>query len=247
MASAAAAAAAVSAVTGPAVWMTSSSPHTSCGEASSKQRVLGLRRLGSCAYRLRQQEGLPLPSLWATEAAAWRRRTLCCTAGGGGDNRRKGRPAHMRDPDDSPLRDGNRDMLMGLLTERAAKTLLYYTSETNQQLYSWMLNYIKDNPIPRTGSWEDISGQAFLDKMLFMLPEHLPHPFGIDEGMVVDPRSIAQRIMEIRVHLAKEFTQDLKMVKEENSEMLRRTIKEMFSLAPAARESAAPADEKPPQ
>ena len=46
-------------------------------------------------------------------------------------------------PDDSPLRDGNRDRLLGLLTERAAKTLLFYCSETNQHLYHWLMDYIK--------------------------------------------------------------------------------------------------------
>lgn len=35
-----------------------------------------------------------------------------------GDKRRKGRPAHMRSPYDTPLRDGNRDRVLGLLTER---------------------------------------------------------------------------------------------------------------------------------
>lgn len=35
-------------------------------------------------------------------------------------NRRKGRPAWQRSPDDTPLRDGNRDRLMGLLTDRYA-------------------------------------------------------------------------------------------------------------------------------
>lgn len=35
-----------------------------------------------------------------------------------GEKRRKGRPAHMRSPYDTPLRDGNRDRLLGLLTER---------------------------------------------------------------------------------------------------------------------------------
>ncbi len=39
-------------------------------------------------------------------------------------NRRRGRPAWRRSPDDSPLRDGNRDRLIGFLTERAAKTLV---------------------------------------------------------------------------------------------------------------------------
>jgi hypothetical protein len=42
-----------------------------------------------------------------------------------------------------------RDRLIGLLTERAARTLLYYLSETNQHLYHWFTIYIRDNPIPR--------------------------------------------------------------------------------------------------
>jgi hypothetical protein len=41
-------------------------------------------------------------------------------------NRRKGRPAWRRSPDDSPLRDGNRDRLIGFLTERAARTLVSF-------------------------------------------------------------------------------------------------------------------------
>lgn len=39
---------------------------------------------------------------------------------------------NIRDPYDTPLRDGNRDRLYGLLTERACATLLWYTFETNQ-------------------------------------------------------------------------------------------------------------------
>lgn len=38
----------------------------------------------------------------------------------------------LRDPDNSPLRDGNRDVLFGMLTKRAIRTLVYYLSETNQ-------------------------------------------------------------------------------------------------------------------
>lgn len=36
-------------------------------------------------------------------------------------NRRRGRPAWTRNPDDTPLRDGNRDRLIGLLTERCER------------------------------------------------------------------------------------------------------------------------------
>lgn len=52
--------------------------------------------------------------------------------------RRRGRPAHQRSPDDSPLRDGNRDRVIGLLTLRAAKTLEYYFVETNLTYHHWL-------------------------------------------------------------------------------------------------------------
>ena len=81
--------------------------------------------------------------------------------------RRLGRPAWKRSPDDTPLRDGNRDRIQGalwtamhaarirlslpsltprgelptgvagMLTTAAVKTLLAYTTETNQQLHHW--------------------------------------------------------------------------------------------------------------
>lgn len=50
-------------------------------------------------------------------------------------NRRRGRPAWRRSPDDSPLRDGNRDRLVGLLTQRATRTLATYLSEMNLNHY----------------------------------------------------------------------------------------------------------------
>lgn len=40
-------------------------------------------------------------------------------------------PRRTRTPYDTPLRDGNRDRLIGLLTERAAKTLMIYLMELN--------------------------------------------------------------------------------------------------------------------
>lgn len=35
-------------------------------------------------------------------------------------DRRRGRPAHMRSPDDTPLRDANRDFMLGVITARCA-------------------------------------------------------------------------------------------------------------------------------
>ena len=81
--------------------------------------------------------------------------------------RRRGRPAYKRSSFDSPLRDGNRDRLIGLLTRRSirlstkhdatallyrsAVTLSYYLMETNVNVHHWLLKYMKDHPIPMVG------------------------------------------------------------------------------------------------
>ena len=83
-------------------------------------------------------------------------------------NRRRGRPAWRRSPDDSPLRDGNRDRLVGLLTQRATRTLATYLSEMNLNHYHWLIAYERSNEIPRDGAWEDVSGQTFLRNLLSM-------------------------------------------------------------------------------
>eukprot|EP00882_Tetradesmus_deserticola_P001384 GHRQ01001499.1.p1 GENE.GHRQ01001499.1~~GHRQ01001499.1.p1 ORF type:complete len:570 (+),score=231.36 GHRQ01001499.1:75-1784(+) len=149
--------------------------------------------------------------------------------------RRRGRPAWMRSPYDSPLRDGNRDRLIGLLTERAAKTLMVYLMETNANVYSWLVNFYKQNPIPKDGSWDEISGEAFLRKLLSMPIEEAKYNTGRDSlfdnvrSCDVDPRSIAQRVMDIRKQLAEEFIQELQMVAEENALLLRETLQSSLS------------------
>lgn len=143
--------------------------------------------------------------------------------------RRKGRPAYLRSPYDSPLRDGNRDRLIGFLTERAAKTLLCYLMETNVNVYHWLTKFYMVNPIPKNGNWDDVSGETFLRKLLSMPVECASVSIGdpmyeICAPIGVDPRSIAQRIMEIRSQLALEFIQDLGMVSEENAHLYRETL-----------------------
>lgn len=151
-------------------------------------------------------------------------------------NRRKGRPAWQRSPDDTPYRDGNRDRLIGLLTERAARTLCYYLSETNLNVYHWLMMYMKKNPIPRSGAWDDVSGETFLRTLLSMNIEEARFETGRDAmydrtvSCGVDPRSIAQRIMAIRTQIAKEMTSDLKNVSEENALLMRESITLSFSL-----------------
>jgi len=145
-------------------------------------------------------------------------------------NRRRGRPAWLRTPYDSPLRDGNRDRLIGLLTERAAKTLMVYLMETNPTVYQWLVNFYKANPIPKNGSWDDVSGETFLRKLLSMPIETACFDLGRDAlfsnavSCGVDPRNIAQRIMDIRTQLSEEFVQELQCIAEENSLLLREAL-----------------------
>jgi hypothetical protein len=68
------------------------------------------------------------------------------------EKRRRGRPAWQRSPDDTPMRDGNRDRVIGLVTERAARTLCYYLSETNLNVYHWLMRFMDENPIPKVCS-----------------------------------------------------------------------------------------------
>lgn len=151
--------------------------------------------------------------------------------------RRRGRPAWQRKPDDTPFRDGNRDRLVGLLTERAARTLCYYLSETNLNVHHWLMSYMQKYPIPRSGAWDDVSGETFLRNLLSMPLELAKWTTGRDPlydnipGCGVDPRNLAQRIMAIRSQVAVEFIEDLKEVSEENSLLLRESLVTSLSLS----------------
>ena len=52
--------------------------------------------------------------------------------------------------------------------------------------------------------------------------------FDCSTPLTVDPRQVAQRIMDIRVQIARELQQDLNKIEEENMEMLRQSL--MLSL-----------------
>ncbi|KAA6428869.1 MAG: hypothetical protein FRX49_00979 [Trebouxia sp. A1-2] len=143
--------------------------------------------------------------------------------------RRKGRPAWQRKPDDTPFRDGNRDRLVGLLTERAARTLCYYLSETNLNVHHWLMTYMQKYPIPRSGAWDDVSGETFLRKLLSMPTEHA-------------------KWTTIRSQVALEFIEDLKEVSEENSVLLRESLVASLSLSfdtlPVAEKDTLPVADK---
>jgi hypothetical protein len=38
-------------------------------------------------------------------------------------------------------------------------------------VYHWLHAYIRENPIPLMGAWDEVSGDAFLRKMLQSSPE----------------------------------------------------------------------------
>lgn len=200
-------------------------------------------------------------------------------------NRRRGRAAWLRSPDDTPLRDGNRDRLMGLLTDRyvvyllkykshrsmpkicqvfeqhlllnfislrrsiliflfpsffcsAARTLLTYCMELNPTLFGWLDNYLKTHEIPKIGTWDDVSGETFLRELLAAPIEQTSWGqsvkvntlFDCTGSILVNPRDVAQRIMEIRTQIAKEMIEDLKQVSEENALLMRETVLSSFSL-----------------
>lgn len=54
--------------------------------------------------------------------------------------------------------------------------------------------------------------------------------FDCTGALIVDPRNIAQRIMEIRTQIAKEWIEDLGLVSEENSLLMRETLTSSLSL-----------------
>lgn len=49
-------------------------------------------------------------------------------------------------------------------------------------------------------------------------------------GFLVNPRDVAQRVMEIRTQVAKEYIEELKTVSEENALLMRETVLSSFSL-----------------
>lgn len=126
------------------------------------------------------------------------------------------------------LRDANCHRLMGIVTGAAAGTLLYYSSETNRILFRWMRGYVGANPIPRRGPWEDVSGNNFIRKMMGTPTQFNVRKLGDPPALAVEPRQVAQRILDIRSQLAVEFAEDLQEVRDENQNLFLDNIRAMF-------------------
>ena len=79
---------------------------------------------------------------------------------------------------------------------------------------AFMQEYIRRNPIPLEGSWDVVSGEEFLRKLLTEGVDATSYKGGVRDPLFscvgtigVDPRAIGQRVMDIRSALAKEFIQ----------------------------------------
>jgi hypothetical protein len=97
-------------------------------------------------------------------------------------------------------------------------------------------------PRSQDGKWDDVSGETFLRRLL-SLPvqgtrwgEHsgADPMYDATKYFGVDPRGIAQRVMEIRSQLAREMAQDLAGVAEENALLMRETLASSLAAAFAA-------------
>jgi len=163
----------------------------------------------------------------------------------------KRRERARTDPNRSPFFDGNRDRLYGLLTERAVNTLSFYLMELNMEAHFWLVAYWKENRIPKQGSWDEVNGNAFLRKMLKGEPEQIYHPLSGAPMLTVDPKNLAQRILAIRGHLAKEWIRDLEEVSEFGADLVREvaleSLQSNFSALGLHASERMPAEEEDPR
>lgn len=108
--------------------------------------------------------------------------------------------------------------------------MIIYLQETNVVACQWLMTFMNANPITLSGSWEEISGDAFLKKLLSMPVQEHRFQNGCEDihnnfsAIAVDPRSIAQRILEVRAQLAKELIQDVALVPEDNDLLLQQSL-----------------------
>lgn len=110
--------------------------------------------------------------------------------------------------------------------------------ELNPTLYGWWLRYLEDHPIPRDGNWDDISGETFLRELMALSYQEtswgsqrgVPSMYDCTGSIGVDPRNLAQRVMDIRSQIAKEWIEELKSVSEENALLMRESLVNSFSL-----------------
>ena len=145
-------------------------PHrTLARPRGASEPVLPPQVLARVSNRPRHDERLtdPIAPLLDVPYAATRGLRVVNMAGQkdgmGGPRNRTGR---THDPYSTPLRDANRDRLYGMLTARAAATLLTYLTELNKTTAQFFQEYMAAHPIPyaywESGKVKDVSGETFI-------------------------------------------------------------------------------------
>jgi len=188
---------------------------------------LGARLLGLARAKVKLAGGPPrVHELCVCADSGGRNASSGGTQGGGVGSDRKaikrGRPAWKRSPDDTPFRDGNRDRLMGLLTREAVQVILHFTMTEDPELHAWIQEFDRVNEVPDVGSWDDVSGDGYLRSMFNLGLANQPANVSVPSN--VDPRSIATQIMDIRVAVANEWMENLKVVPERNLALANETL-----------------------
>ncbi|GMH39147.1 hypothetical protein BSKO_07045 [Bryopsis sp. KO-2023] len=124
-------------------------------------------------------------------------------------------------------------LLKSLITRQAVKTCLKYLEETNGQLHYFLHCYVAANPLPISA---DVSSEDWLTKLAASPWTTITHPgrtsnvspaalaAAVEGEREVSPRDVAERIMKLRLHLAKEMAEDLDGLPMDNDLVLRRAL-----------------------
>lgn len=133
--------------------------------------------------------------------------------------------------------------LRDFLTRRAVNTVLYYMHELHDgPSHNWLSNF--DNFSDQVKAHDFKNGDQFLDKMRQAPMEKgyikIGHPsgrFSRKYPFTIEPRRIASRIVDIRVQLAEEWSNDLLCIEAENLELQRMSFEALVAKSKAELDS----------
>ncbi|GIL73184.1 hypothetical protein Vretimale_4766 [Volvox reticuliferus] len=129
-------------------------------------------------------------------------------------------------------------LLKCLLTRQAIKTTLNYLSETNGELHYFLHNYWAENPMVMDGSTDADEWLVRLastpwtkvqDPRRSSVVSAAAAAAVLNGEREVSPREVAERIMRLREHIAKEMTEDLSRIGSDNIDVLKRTLAKTFA------------------
>jgi len=135
---------------------------------------------------------------------------------------------------DSALRDQSRTMLLELLTRQTLKTLLHYLGETNGEMHLFLHDYLAEKPFPPVGSGK---GEEWLTHLAIAPLASVRDPgsssvvsamaqeaAGEGGAREVAPRDVAERVLKLRAHLAREMVEDLGGIDAVNAQVMRAAV-----------------------